>query len=73
MILDGIAVDCFEEPGWRCARISKEEPGTEYFCKPRIDQLAVIDIEKDTAAEAELWLIHLQPANLLGNTSIYIN
>ena len=70
MNLDGIAVDCFEEPGWRCARMSEEKPGTEEYT--RVDQLAVIDFEKDTAAEAELWTDSYEPANLLGN-SIDVN
>lgn len=53
MNLDGIALDCFEEPGWRCALISEEKPGTEEYT--RADQLAVIDYEKDTLEDAEYW------------------
>ena len=57
--LDGLALECYEEEGWRCATISNEIPsfdedGNIYeYTKP--DQLAVIDVEQDTEEDAEYW------------------
>ena len=53
MNLDGIALECYEEEGWRWALITEEAPGTEEYT--RADQLAVIDFEKDTEEDAEYW------------------
>ena len=53
MNLDGIALDCFEEPGWR-ARISDGNARHRRVHSVK-DQLAVIDFAKDTPEDVEFW------------------